>query len=242
MERLNVLQTGQLTPEQAGVISGAINSYIAKVGPEMLPKTPDQIMKQAQTGQSVVLVDGKNNVMFHATGYENLNARHLDVLGFQVVEFGSWVAMVRGQRIGVTGAIELLNHSNEIFGDNAIFLATHKRINALNISLHDLKFDQVLYEDFPYLAYLTCTCENCSESFGFTTCPFRFKELNSRPDENGKIDCTLVISSVEKAREFERRCREASQKLGIEPLQPGERITTQRMQIAKTLFDRIGGE
>jgi len=242
MERLRVLQTDELISEQADVISGAINSYIAEVGPEMLPKTPEQIMKQAQTGQSVVLVDGNDNVMFHATGYENLSSRQLSVLGFQVVEFGSWVATIRGQKIGVTGAIELLNRSNEIFGENAIFLATHKRINALNISLHDLHFDQVLYEDFPYLTYLTCTCENCSESFGFHSCPFRFKEVNSTPDRKGKIDCTLVISSVENATGFESGCRKASEKLGIDVLKPGERITTERMQIAKSFFDKIGEE
>lgn len=233
-----MLQQDELTFAQARVISDGIKGYIATVGPEMLPKEPSDIMSQYKTGQSLVLErDGK--IVFHATGYENLSSEQVLGLGFQVVELGSWIAMLRGQGVGKFGAVELLKRNQEIFGENVIFLATHKRMNALNISKHDLQFKEVLYEDYPYLAYLTCTCDNCSETHGFQTCPFRSKQLENIPDENGKIDCTLVISSVEKANEFEKGCREESEKLGLPVLEPGEKITTERMKIAKELFDKM---
>jgi hypothetical protein len=237
MER-NFIKLDKLTFAQAEVISGAIFNYTQEYGPEMLPKPPEAILDQFNTGQSVVLAQ-EDNIMFHATGYENLNERQHKKLGIQVVEFGSWIAMVRGQRIGVHGAVELLNHSREVFEEDVIFLATHKRINALNISLHDLKFEEVLYEDYPYLAYLTCTCENCSETFGFDYCPYRAKRVNNNPDEKGKIDCTLVISSTALADKFEERCRELHMQMGGVPLEPGEKITTERMVRAKELFEAL---
>jgi hypothetical protein len=238
MEHIRVLQQKYLTFEQAEVISNGIKEYIAEVGPEMLPKGPEDIMAQYRTGQTLVLEhDGK--IVFHATGYENLNNEQVSNLGFQVVELGSWIAMLRGQGVGKVGAVELLERNKEVFGDDVIFLATHKRMNALNISKNDLKFHEVLYEDFPYLAYLTCTCDNCSETYGFPQCPFRSKQIGNIPDEKGKIDCTLVISSVEKANEFEKRCREESGKLGLPVLEPGGKITSERMKIAKELFDKM---
>lgn len=238
MER-NFIKLDTITPVQSGVISCAISSYIQKCGPEMLPKTAEDILRQFSTGQSIVLAERDGNVMFHATGYENLSERQLSRLGIQVVEFGSWIAMVRGQRIGVQGAVELLNHSKKIFGNNTIFLATHKRMNALNISLHDLRFQEVLYKDYPYLAYLTCTCENCSESFGFDYCPYRAKKVKNDPDQTGKIDCTLVVSDVGLVTQFEERCRKLHQAIGAKPLEPGEIITTERMLSAKDFFERI---
>lgn len=238
MEHLRVLQQKYLTFEQAEVISSGIREYITEVGPEMLPKKPEDIMTQYGTGQSLVL-EHNGKIVFHATGYENLNNEQVSGLGFQVVELGSWIAMLRGQGVGKFGAVELLKRNKEVFGDDVIFLATHKRMNALNISKNDLKFHEVLYEDFPYLAYLTCTCDNCSESYGFQSCPFRSKQIGNIPDKKGKIDCTLVISSVEKANEFEKRCREESGKLGLPVLEPGEKITPDRMKIAKELFDRM---
>lgn len=233
-----VLKQEYLTFEQAEVISSGIREYITEVGPEMLPKKPEDIMTQYGTGQSLVL-EHNGKIVFHATGYENLSNEQVSNLGFQVVELGSWIAMLRGQGVGKVGAVELLKRNREVFGDDVIFLATHKRMNALNISKNDLKFHEVLYEDFPYLAYLTCTCDNCSESYGFQSCPFRSKQIENIPDEKGKIDCTLVISSVEKANEFEKRCREESGKLGLPVLEPGEKVTPDRMKIAKELFDRM---
>jgi hypothetical protein len=239
MENLRVLQQHELTMAQAESISAGINSYIATAGPEMLPKTGQEIMVQYQTGQSLVL-EHEGNVVFHATGYENLSKEQVFALGYQVVELGSWIAMLRGQGVGTFGAVKLLERNREMFGENAIFLATHKRMNALNISKHELGFEEVLYEYFPYLAYLTCTCDNCSESFGFSSCPFRSKQIGNIPDAKGKIDCTLVISDIKKARDFENRCREESKRLGITVLEQGEVITTERMKIAKDLFDKIG--
>ncbi len=239
MEHLKVLQQEYLTFEQAEVISNGIKRYIAEVGPEMLPKEPEDIVAQYKTGQSLVL-EHNGEIVFHATGYENLNNEQVSNLGFQVVELGSWIAMLRGQGVGKVGAVELLRRNQKVFGDDVIFLATHKRMNALNISKNDLEFHEVLYEDFPYLAYLTCTCDNCSESYGFQSCPFRSKQIGNIPDEKGKIDCTLVISSIENAKAFESRCREESQRLGLPVLDAGGIISTERMKIAKDFFDRIG--
>lgn len=238
MEKLRVLQQDELTFDQAIVISDGINEYIAAVGPEMLPKEPEDIMLQYLTGQSLVL-EHDGEIVFHATGYENLSSEQVIGLGFQVVELGSWIALLRGQGVGKFGAVKLLERNQKIFGKEVIFLATHKRMNALNISKHDLHFKEVLYEDYPYLAYLTCTCDNCSETYGFQSCPFRSRQLENIPDEKGKIDCTLVISSVEKANEFEKKCREESEKLGLPVLEPGEKITTERMKIAKELFGKM---
>lgn len=238
MER-NLIKLDEITFAQGGVISDAISCYVREYGPEMLPKSLDDILKQFSTGQSVVLAEQSGNVMFHATGYENLNERQFSKLGVQVVEFGSWIAMIRGQRIGVYGAVELLNHSKKVFGESTIFIATHKRINALNISLHDLGFKEVLYKDYPYLAYLTCTCENCSETFGFDHCPYRAKKVKNSPDKTGKIDCTLVISDIGLATEFEKLCRKLHKEMGEKPLSSGEQISTERMLIAKEFFDRL---
>jgi hypothetical protein len=243
MEKLRELRPGELTFAQAEIISGGINNYIAEVGLEMLPKTAEQIIQQYCTGQSVVLIRG-DEVVFHSTGYEVLDEKQLSKVRIQVVELGSWIAILRGQGIGKMGAVRLLEQNREIFGQNAIFLATHKRMNALNISEHDLKFHKVLYKDFPYLTFLTCTCENCSENFtsehGIMSCPFRATFTEVYPDVTGKIDCTLVISDIELAQEFERRCREESQRLGLPILEQGETITTERMKTARDLFDRMG--
>lgn len=242
MERRVVTHSTELLdPERvAHGVSAMIVEYNQAHPFEMLPKTPDIVLQQLDNGLSVVLVSpGDEEILFHGSLYPNFENEEEKLLGYQVIELGSWMVptKLRGHNLGRDGVAALLELGRKNW-DNPLFLSTHKRVAALKVSdrndLYPIDYTQV-----PYLSYLTCTCVNCSERVGFQSCKFRRRTLDITVYEEGKIDCTVVVSSLSDAAIFEERCRELHKGMGENPLIPGEQITVESMGRAYHFFDNL---
>lgn len=239
MERKIVTHSEELLDPQR--VAHGVATMIAeynKVHPfEMLPKTPNIVLDQLDSGLSVVLVSPEDEkVLFHGSLYPNFESGEDEILGYQVVELGSWMVptKLRGHNLGCDGVAALLELGRRNW-DNPLFLSTHKRVAALKVSEHN-DLHPVDYIQVPYLSYLTCTCANCSERVGFQSCKFRRRTSEITIYEEGKIDCSMVVSSLSDATIFEDKCRELHKENGGNPLIPGEEITVESMASAHQFF------
>lgn len=245
MERQIITNISQIdkSPQQlAKQVSEMIGEYNSQHPFEMLPKSPEVIIEQLNRGLSIMMIEQDGildpEILFHGSLYPNFENGEEKALGCQVIECGSWIVNPnhRGRGLGTEGVGKLIDLGRK-FWNPTIFLATHKRMAALKVS-KNVGLTTVDYKDFPYLAYLTCTCTNCSESYGFEICVFRRKTPEiSIVGEGGKIDCSLVISDIVRAEQFEERCRNLHFQIE-EPLKPGE-ITIDTMNRARRFFEWI---
>jgi hypothetical protein len=227
----------------ANQTSGMIAEYNSGHPHEMLSKPPEIVVKQFEKGLSVMMItpinETREEVVFHGSLYPSFEDGEEKILGCQVVECGSWIVnpKYRGHGLGTEGVGKLMDLGREIWSP-VLFLATHKRMAALKVS-RNLNLVDVQYHDFPYLSYLTCTCVNCSEAHGFTACGFRRKTQEMEIiGEDGKIGCTLVVSDLNLANNFEQRCRELHSKMGVDYVEPGV-ISIDTMNRARSFFDGL---
>ena len=244
MERKFITNTEGINelPIMADQVSMMIAAYNSDHPFEMLPKDVDIVISQLTNGLSVMITTLEGNptpkVLFHGSLYPNFENGKEVRLGTQVIELGSWIVHpdYRGKGLGTEGVKRLLEIGRNRW-DPVLFLSTHKREVALKVS-KSLGLDAADYKDFPYLTYLTCTCTNCSESFGYESCVFRRKTSAIEViGDGGKIDCSLVISDLNLAQDFETRCRELHSQIN-NPLLPGE-ISVNSMVRGKEFFEWI---
>jgi hypothetical protein len=231
--------------------SHMISIYNAGHPFEMLPKSPGQIISQLKSGESVVIVSVNSplTVLYHGTIYPNFSEKEADFLGFQVVEAGSAITHSdyrNGYGLGTEGAKMRVSLAKRLH-PQTICLSTNKQSLTTRVLEH-AGMVPVSFWAYPYLSFLTCTCVNCSESAGFTSCIFRRPLLESSPQAllgildrsqpTGKMPCTLVISSPDLAAAFEDRCRSLHAGFGQKPLFPG-RITPKSMIQARDFFIKV---
>lgn len=241
----NMEHTVSFGPDGLSVMTRQVSDMIASYNKansyEMLPKSAEVILRQFENNLSVMVTTIEGNpapkVLYHGSLYPNFENGEEKLLGCQVAECGSWIVHpdFRGLGVGTLGTKALLDLGRSTW-DSVLFLATHKRVSAMRVS-EKLGLSSVDYRNFPYLSYLTCTCRNCSESFGFESCSFRKVTSSINVGENGKVDCTLVVSDPELAIKFENNCRRAHSEIG-EPLRVGE-ISVESMSMARRFFEWI---
>ena len=228
-------------------VSAQIAVYNADHPYEMLPKTPDTIRRQFLDGNSVIIAEEDSTVLYHGTYYPNFENGEDQILDYQVVELGTAIAhpdFRNGYGLGVEGSTLRLEKAHSVWR-HVIALSTNKQVLTTHV-LHRAGMQAASFWDYPYLAYLTCTCENSSEACGFESCIFRRSpEESSRRALNlisksplGKMPCTLILSDLGAAGEFEQTCRDIDFKLGNKPLQPGK-ISRESMQQSASLFSRV---
>lgn len=240
MERKIITHSAELENpvKVARRVSDMISEYNAEHPFEMLAKSPDVVLHQLDSGLSVLLVSPDDEkLLFHGSLYPNFENGEDKVLGMQVIEVGSWMVPEesRGHHFGTHGVEALLDLGRKNWVD-PLFISTHKRVAALKVSEHN-NLQLVDYEDVPYLSYLTCTCTNCSEREGFNHCQFRRSTNGIVIYEEGKIDCSLVVSDITRALLFEENCRQIHSEFS-EPILPGK-ITVGSMVSARSLFKYI---
>ncbi len=228
-------------------ISRQIAAYNSDHPYEMLPKTPDIITRQFLDGNSIIIAEPDSTVLYHGTYYPNFENDEDQILRFQVVELGTAIAhpeFRNGYGLGVEGSVLRLKKARQTWR-HVIALSTNKQVLTTHV-LHRAGMQAASFWDYPYLSYLTCTCENSSEACGFESCIFRRSpQESSRRSLDliyrsplGKMPCTLVLSDLRAAREFENICREVDSKLGNKPLETGK-ISRESMQHSAQFFSRV---
>lgn len=244
-------------------VAEMINSHNRKNPNEMLPKTPNQIMEQFRTGNSVFMVtydygngnlsEGEPTVLYHGTTFPNFENGEENILGMQIVEFGSAIAHpeFRGYGLGTLGADRRSYIAQEKWGPNVLCLSTNKQMITFLALKKGSGMVPASFWDLPYISYLTCTCENSSERCGYESCEYRRQPEDSTAEKLltisegnsmfSKIPCTLVISDTQMARRFEEKCQQLHFEMGPsfgDPLTPGT-ISPDTMNRASKFFGRI---
>jgi hypothetical protein len=231
-------------------VSGQIAEYNSGHPGEMLPKTPESIADQFLSGRSFVILTSEQDpsVLFHATIYQNFNDREQQALGFQVVELGSVITNqeFRSMGLGSRGCRKVVEHVHEL-NHNTVCLSTVKQELTARV-LSQAGMYPASFWEHPYLSYLTCTCTDCSESFGFSSCPFRRSVSQSSPEllqlltdksqPLQKIPCSLFISDPDLASGFEAHCRELDKAVTGSYLSPGN-ISIYSMRQAADFFAKV---
>ena len=231
-------------------ISAAISNYNRTHLSEMLDKSPEQLLKQFIAGLSVLLVHqngGEPQAIFHATAYSALSPVQSNKLNFQVYEAGSVITMPEFQNLGIgKRGSDLLAYVIWEKNENPIWLATNKQAKAFLAMTHGAGMEGADFHQLPYLTGLTCTCKNCSELFGFS-CQYRRPSALAAPEmfdsitvteNNGHMPCTLIVSDLQKALDFETICRQKSVRLGITPAPPGQ-INIDIMTQVSRFFNKL---
>jgi len=244
-----------LTDEQLDgachTVSDMVRVYVTGHNGEMLLKDSGQIKRQFLSGDSVMLVDHRGHgisVIGHGTNYINFESGEDKLLGMQVTEIGTVIVdeKYRGRGFGKLGVKHLAEMALNGYG-NVLRLATVKQAVTARV-FKDAGIIPVSFYTYPYLSYLTCTCENSSERCGFASCGHRrpaessgeehFAEALSPLKHLGKIPCTLVLSDLELAERFEATCADLHQNFGGTPLVPG-RINPDTFRDAEYFFSKV---
>ena len=194
-------------------VSKMINQFNQIHPNEMLPKTPVVIRDQFLAGESVLMISLSDEVLYHGSLYPLLSNEEAQRLGMQVIEFGSWIVPeeYRGMGLGTEGC-ELLKDLAARNWRKYVGLATNKRMIAAMAGIGGGGMSAVNFADFPALSRLTCVCASLHDG----KCSYRrkFQERIIFEDEgadllhNGGMACTLLVTDVDDAREFERICEE----------------------------------
>jgi len=171
------------------------------------------------------------------------------------VEWGTAITAkkYRGCGIGSEGARMRNRLVSQRWEDKYYGLSTVK-VNVTAWSWEKIGVKAFNFWEIPYTSYLTCTCTDCSERHGFSSCQFRRQPLASTPSalldiyDRSKgikpIDCTVLISNPEVAMEFEGNCRKLHTQLNGcgelkgEPLVSGE-ISISSMIRAADFFSKV---
>jgi len=206
--------------EAAETVSSMIAAYNFGHPHEMLPKSPDVIASQFIDGNSIMLVneteDGRLSVICHGAMYPNFDRGEDKILGMQIVEMGSVIVhpAYRGQGIGSVGTKMLFDLAFKNW-DKVLCLAKVKQVVTARV-FDKAAISPVSFWEFPYLSYLTCTCEGSSERCGFDSCCYRrtpeessqshFEKILNRDNPIGYMPCTLVVSDKDLAYRFEEVC------------------------------------
>ena len=181
---------------------------------EMLAKSPVVIRDQFLAGESVLIISSETDeVLYHGSLYPLLGNEGAQRLGMQVVEFGFWIVpeRYRGQGLGTEGCRLLKELAAEKWG-KYVGLATNKRVIAAMAAIGGGGMTAVNFVDFPTLSRLTCVCASLQDG----KCPYRrgFQETIAIDAgsvdllHNGGMACTLLVTDVVIALEFERICQE----------------------------------
>jgi len=229
-------------------VSGMISNVNQSDPGRMLEKSPDTIIDQFLSGNSALIVSTDGQVLYHGTIYPNFENGEQELLGYQVGELGTAITrnIFRGRHLGSRGGNIRKELAYKKWGPT-ILISTNKKSTASWALEHSGIIANDYYQ-FPYLSYLTCTCENCSERFGHESCQYRRSSADSTPENLIQIydrsqgvkqmACTLVMNSPADAQIFEDNCRELHTRLGGVPLESGV-ITVNSMTRAEEFFDTI---
>ena len=180
---------------------------------EMLPKTPEVIRTQLLAGESVLVVSpDKTRVLYHGSLYPLLKNEDVRKLGFQVLEFGSWIVPedCRGRGLGTQGCRLLKQLAAQKWG-RFIGLATNKRVIAAMAGIGGGGMTAVNFSDFPHLTKLTCVCSSMQSGMCLYQRGSQDEIVISASSDkdllhNGRMSCTLLVTDIAEAKEFERTC------------------------------------
>lgn len=177
----------------------------------MLPQNPEELLAQFRAGRSSVIMDRGNpefKLIAHGTIWSLC-----EVGGISLQEIGSVIVLpeYRGRKISELIVRSLL----ERCGPDTLLIATTKDIRMVRaLRRHGLM--PVYYEQYPAVCQATCVCNSLREGrCGFRRLPQQnSEEVLKRVFASGErvldtiTECTLFISDLELAEEFERKVRE----------------------------------
>ncbi len=226
-------------------ISSCVNDYNHNHPSEMLAKTPEVIREQFSAGLSCILarLDRERGweFVYHGTIYPAFENGEEMVLGFQVVELGTWITnpKYRNQGLGTIGLRERLKKIDDLrrrpeyrsAGIKIVGISTVKRLVTGHV-FDKMNCRAISYWEHPYLSFLTDTCQPVSERYGHESCQYRRSSDESTKQNlltlfqqiggNAYIPCTLVTIDPDEASSFDQKMRRLHWEWLGESIPPGD--------------------
>ncbi len=214
--------------ELATQVSENISNHNAKHAQEMLPKSPQDILNSIQDGTSTFIYSKDQNdeliFLYHGAIYPLFSDQQVQTFKWQVYELGTAIThpQFRGMGIGTKGAQARIEKMHQMFPDNSINtlgISTVKR-QYTKKALENAGMHQAEWVTNPHIAATTCVCEGLTPIQTGVGCSYRRPpqptlispdhiQIQVSPDSqrasnNQEIPCTLMVSGLDKAAQFEQ--------------------------------------
>ena len=235
--------------EWVGQVAGYVREHNEKYPGTMYERPEDELLAHFERGNAVVLLEDER-VAYYGLVLEQFNQAQQEALGGrQLVEFANSIVRsdLRKAGVGAIGTIERFKRMRTRWGDQSVgYLTTEnaaiKRLYEKTGPEATPLMEAVDWEDFPYLAGLTCaysarglddghSCEQKRRAPNTEHAPeptVLISEQGAREGQTNLIPCTLLVSSKEAAADFQCAARRLHVQRGGEPVEVplGSRLTT----------------
>lgn len=230
-------------------VAGYVHEHNAKYPGTMYERPEEELLAHFERGNAVVLLEGER-VAYYGLVLEQFNQAQQEALGGrQLVEFANSIVRsdLRKAGVGAIGTIERFKRMRTRWGDQSVgYLTTEnaaiKRLYEKTGPEATPLMEPVDWEDFPYLAGLTCaysargmddghSCEQKRRAPSSEYVPeltVSVTEQGARDGQTNLIPCTLLVSSKDAATDFQSAARRLHAERGGEPVEVagGSRLST----------------
>lgn len=214
-------------------VQALVRAHNLKHPNKMYERTPEQLVDILMKDNAVVFADSDLTVAYFGMFDERLLPDEVDILGYQIAELGNSITNPHYRKRGLAslGTAARIQKARSFFGDNTILYATteneailraYNNVNALSDG--SWKLEPVPFNHMPYFAGTTCIFSECGLDPNHVCSQVRRPASLSRPEhftsitsghhqdsgrhQEGKMHCTLVVSDVDKAVDFQNHCIE----------------------------------
>lgn len=233
-------------------VAGYVHTHNERFPGAMYERPVEELQAHMDRGNAVVLLQGEQ-VAYYGLTIPQFSPTQQEVLGgYQLVEFANSIVApdMRKSGVGIIGTLERFRRVHERWNGQGVgYLTTENPAIQKLYEKHGPDglplMEAVDWEEFPYLAGLTCSysARGLDQEHG---CEVKRKppgEIQS-PDSvspSGQIPCTLLVSSREQAHALQEVAREAHLQLGGEPVSvdDGARLSTDDVLRVYSFYEAI---
>ena len=206
-------------------VNELVRSHNARNPNQMYERSPDQLKSAMKRDRAVVLADTDLTVAYFGLIDEQFFPDEVDLLEYQLVELGNSIANpeFRGHGLAAQGTVARIEKAFQHFGDNTILYCTTENervVRSYNqVNKHSRgkwNLEPVPFNHMPYFAGRTCMYSECGLDQSHVCSEVRRPaalssrdHLSTITDESSKgkgMHCTLVVSDVNKAMQFQENC------------------------------------
>jgi hypothetical protein len=228
-KEIQTIDIGLLSPGDidsiARQVQGLVKEHNVHHPNKMYERTPEQLIDILRKDSAVVFADSDLRVAYFGMFDERLLPDEVDILGYQIAELGNSITnpQYRKKGLATLGTAARIEKARKFFGDNTILFATTENEailraynNVNSLSDGSWKLEPVPFNHMPYFAGTTCIFSECGLDPNHVCSqvrrpaalskPEHFSAISSGHKQESQMHCTLVVSDVAKAVDFQQHC------------------------------------
>lgn len=197
---------------------------------QMYVRALDEIIGLMRNGDAVLIAEPDLTVAYFGGMSPQLEPKEVQLLGKQIVELGNSITHPKYRRMGlaIQGTTARIEKGLQKYGEHTLMycttesprvIRTFEQVNSSSNSRWHL--EAVPFNRFPYLAGKTCIYAECGEDTSHVCANVRRKAEHSTRNHLSSITsqreshmpCTLVVSDLAKALEYQNKCMQIHEQL-----------------------------